>query len=108
MDAYKERKGGFGVKELFLLGLGIMATLEEETKKKIDLFVKKGAEKEEKGRQCIQDLKDREEAKNLEARIERALKRMVDIAGIATKEDVRRLEKKLSELITRVEEKGGA
>lgn len=108
MDAYKEKEEGFGVKELFLLGLGLMATLEEETKKNIDLFVKKGAEKEEKGRQYIQDLRGKEEAKNLEARIERALKRMVDIAGIATKEDVHLLEKKLSELMTKVEEKGGA
>jgi len=108
MDAYKEKEGGFGIKELFLLGLGLMATLEEETKKKMDLFVKKGAEKEEKGRQYIQDLRGKEEAKNLEVRIERALKRMVDIAGIATKEDVHRLEKKLSELMTKVEEKGGA
>ncbi len=108
MDAYKEKEEGFGIKELFLLGLGLMATLEEETKKKMDLLVKKGAEKEEKGRQYIQDIKGKEEAKNLEARIERALKRMVDIAGLATKEDVRRMEKKIVELMTKVEEKGGA
>jgi len=102
MEAYKEKRGEFGVRELFLLGLGVMATLEEETKKKVDLFVKKGAEKEESSLRYLQDLKGREEAKNLEARIGRALKRMVDIADIATKEDIRRLEKRLSELMASV------
>ncbi len=108
MDAYKEKEEGFGIKELFLLGVGLMATLEEETKRKMDYLVKKGSEKEEKGRKYIQELKGKEEAKNVEARVERALKRMVDMAGIATKEDVRRLEKKLAESMAKVERQGGA
>ncbi len=107
MESNKGKEEGFGLKELFLLGLGFMATLEEETKKTVDQLVKKGAERQEKGRKYIRDLKEREESKRMEARLEEALKKVVEIAGLATKEDIHRLEKRITETFGPKEEKGG-
>ncbi|GEM_PF-1672149 len=108
MAAQNSREEGLGLKDLFLLGLGLLATLEEETKKKVDQLVKKGAEKEAEGKGYLRDLKEKEGVKSFEARMEKNLKRLVELAGLATREDVRRLERRLAELSSRLEEKGGS
>ncbi len=108
MAGQKDREEGFGLREMFLLGLGLLASLEEETRKRVDHLVQKGAEKEAEGKEYLRELKDREGVKSLEARLERNLKRLVELAGLATREDIRRLERRLVELCDRLEDKGGA
>ena len=108
MTTQGDRKKGFGFREAFLLGLGLLATFEEETRKRVDQLVKKGAEKEEERKSYLRDLKDKEGVKNFEARLEKNLKRLAELAGLATKEDIRRLERRLADISAKLEEKGGA
>ncbi len=108
MTTQRDREEGFGLREAFLLGLGLLATLEEETRKKVDQLVKKGAEKEGKGKDYLNELKEREGVRSFEAKLERNLKRLVELAGLATKEDIRRLERRLADMFAKLEEKGGS
>ncbi|RLD96419.1 MAG: hypothetical protein DRI93_00990 [Aquificota bacterium] len=108
MTTQGDREEGFGFREAFLLGLGLLATFEEETRKRVDQLVKKGAEKEEEGKSYLRDLKDREGVKSFEARLEKNLKRLAELAGLATKEDIRRLERRLADISAKLEEKGGS
>ncbi len=82
--------------------------MEEETKKKVDYLVQKGAEKEAEGKEYLKDLKAKEGLRDFEARLEKNLKKLVELAGLATKEDIRRLERRMSELMSKLEDKGGA
>ena len=108
MAPREEEREGFGLKEVFLLGLGLLATLEEETKKRVDYLVRKGTEKEAEGKEYLKDLKAREGLKEFEARLEKNLRRLAEMAGLATRDDIRRLERRLADIAARLEEQGGA
>ncbi len=108
MATREGEKEGFGLREMFLLGLGLLATLEEETRKRVDYLVQKGTEKEAEGREYLRDLKSKEGLKEFEARLEKNLRKLAGLAGLATREDIHRLERRLAEIYAKLEERSGS
>lgn len=104
MKETKDREEGFSLRDLFIMGLGLMALAEEEAKKGVDVLLKKGGEKESQGKKYISELKEREKVREWEKRFERSLAMVAERLNLPTKSDIANLEKKIEELNKRVQQ----
>lgn len=91
-------------KKLGLVGIGLAMLTKEKTEKLIDDLVKKGELSRKEGDAMVKDLVKKSEAQReeLENRIDAEVKKTLDKAGVATKKDIARLEKKIDNLENKI------
>jgi len=99
-----DKKEAFGLKDLFLIGLGILALAEEEAKKGVDVLLKKGEEKSKRSKKYVNELKEKEKVKEWEKKIEDSMERVARMLNLPTKKDIASLEKKIQELTEKIKE----
>ncbi len=88
------------LRKLALLGIGIAALTREKAEQLADELVQKGEISEDESKEFIKDLMKRSEQQRgeLEKKIEAEVKKAAGRLNLATKEDMKRLEKKIAAL----------
>ncbi len=88
------------LKELVDLGVGLLIMTQEQAEKAVYRLVQKGKLGEKESKVFMRALikKGRAESKHLKREVSRIAKDAVNGLNLATKEDVRRLEKEISRL----------
>ena len=89
------------LKKVLLTGVGVAVMTKDKIEELAQEMVKTGQMTQEEGKKFVNDLiKESEEArKNLESQIEKTVKTQVDTVGLATREDIRRLEEKIEKIM---------
>lgn len=88
------------LKELIDLGAGVVALTQEKAEKIVKELVKKGKIGEKESKAFIRRLvkKGAQESKNLKAEVAKIAREVVNHLNLATKDEVRRLEREIAEL----------
>lgn len=88
------------LKELIDLGLGIAALTQEKAEKIVKELVKKGKIGEQESKAFIRQLvkKGEQESKHLKAEVVKIAREVVNTLNLATKDEVRRLEREIAAL----------
>jgi len=91
------------VKEVMDLGLGIMVLTREKTEKIVDELVKRGKLKKNEGKGLVEELikRGRAEQKDFEKRLSKIISQAYSKLDIATKDDVKKLEKEIKKIKAR-------
>ncbi len=88
------------IRKIGLLGIGIVALTREKAEELANDLVKKGELTQDEGKALVKDLlkKSEEQGKELTKRIDREVKKTLKGINVASREDVRRLEKRIDKL----------
>jgi len=94
------------LRKLGLIGIGVLAITEEKIKQTVDELIEKGEMNREEGKSLVQELltEKKKQMQELGDRISEDVQNAVDRSKIATKDDVARLEEKITGLETAVKE----
>lgn len=82
------------MKKTVLTGIGLAAMTKDKVEQSVRDLIKKGALTEKEGKELVSDLLDKSEQakKDLELKIESNVQKILGKMGVATKEDIARLE----------------
>lgn len=88
------------IKKSLLLGLGAITVTKEKVEEIVDELIKKGELAKDERSKAIQDLlnKGKEQEKILSAKISEEVQKAINKIGLATKDDLAKLEKKIQNL----------
>lgn len=88
------------LKKGMALGLGLAVTSKEQAEKLIDELVKKGELTRQESSEFMDDLlkKGKESQKDIDEKIQKRFNQLFDDLHVATKEDVKALEKRVNQL----------
>ncbi len=88
------------VRKMVLLGMGIAALTREKAEQLADELVEKGEISEAESRDFVKDMMDRSEQHRtaIEKKVESEMKKAAAKLNLATKDDLKRLEKKIAAL----------
>jgi len=94
------------LRKLGLIGIGVLAITEEKIRQTVDELIEKGEMNREEGKSLVQELltEKKKQMQELGDRISEDVQNAVDRSKIATKDDVARLEEKITGLETAVKE----
>ena len=94
------------LRKLGLIGIGVLAITEEKIKQTVDELIEKGEMNREEGKSLVQELltEKKKQMQELGDRISADVQNAVDRSKIATKDDVARLEEKITGLEKAVKE----
>ena len=87
------------------LGLGAISLTYEKAKSFVDELVKRGEMSEEEGSKLINEILDKakEQEKTIIEKINVEIRKVIDSLGVASKEDVAKLERRIEELSKKIE-----
>lgn len=88
------------IKRGLFLGIGLVAASREQVEKIVDDMVKKGEISSAESKELVNDLisKGEEEQNRLSKIVKGQIREVIDDLNIATKEDIKKLEKRLETL----------
>jgi poly(hydroxyalkanoate) granule-associated protein len=88
-----------------LLGLGALSLTHEKAKSFVDEMVKRGEVTKDEGVKLVEEILDRakEQERRINEKISDEIRKAIDSLGVASKEDVARLEKRIEELGKKIE-----
>ena len=88
-----------------LLGLGALSLTHEKAKAFVDEMVKRGEVTREEGGRLVDEILDKvkEQEKAITEKISVEIRKAIDSLGVASKEDVARLEKRIEDLSKKLE-----
>ncbi len=94
------------LRKLGLIGIGVLAITEEKIRQTVDELIEKGEMNREEGKSLVQELltEKKKQMQELGDRISEDVQNAVDRSKLATKDDVARLEEKISGLEKAVKE----
>jgi len=94
------------LRKLGLIGIGVLAITQEKIKQTVDELIEKGEMNREEGKSLVQELltEKKKQMQELGDRISEDVQNAVDRSKLATKDDVARLEEKITGLETAVKE----
>lgn len=89
--------------KLMLAGLGAMSMTKEKAEEIFDEYVEKGKAKKEERSGFVKDLVDRAEKskKDMEKLISEQLDKALEKQPLATKDDIKRIEAKLDQMLSK-------
>ena len=93
------------IKRGVMLGLGAISLTHEKAKAFVDELVKRGEVGKDEGGKLVSEILDRakEQEKAVTDKINAEIRKVIDSLGVASKEDVRKLQKRIEELSKRIE-----
>ncbi len=94
------------LRKLGLIGIGVLAITEEKIRQTVDELIEKGEMNREEGKSLVQELltEKKKQMQELGDRISEDVQNTIDRSKLATKDDVARLEEKISGLEKAVKE----
>ena len=94
------------LRKLGLIGIGVLAITEEKIRQTVDELIEKGEMNREEGKSLVQELltEKKKQMQELGDRISEDVQNAVDRSKLATKDDVARLEEKITGLETAIKE----
>ena len=94
------------LRKLGLIGIGVLAITEEMIRQTVDELIEKGEMNREEGKSLVQELltEKKKQMQELGDRISEDVQNAVDRSKLATKDDVARLEEKITGLETAIKE----
>lgn len=97
------------LRRLTAAGIGLAWLTKEKAEAFVQELVRQGEMSREEGRELLEELLRRAEMEKdeLQRRIDAEVRRMMKSAGVATREDVRRLEERLERLEARLDRLAG-
>ena len=87
------------------LGLGAISLTYEKAKSFVDELVKRGEMSEEEGSKLINEILDKakEQEKTITEKVNVEIRKVIDSLGVASKEDVAKLQMRIEELSKKIE-----
>ncbi len=88
-----------------LLGLGALSLTQEKAKSFVDEMVKRGEVTKDEGVKLVEEILDRakEQERRINEKINVEIRKAIDSLGVASKEDIASLEKRIEELGKKIE-----
>jgi len=93
------------IRKAVMLGLGAISLTHEKAKSFVDEMVKRGEVTKDEGVKLVEEILDRakEQESRINEKINVEIRKAIDSLGVASKEDVARLEKRIEELGKKIE-----
>ncbi len=97
------------LRKLGLIGIGVLAITEEKIRQTVDELIEKGEMNREEGKSLVQELltEKKKQMQELGDTISDSVQNSIDRSKITTKDDVARMEDKITELEKTVRELAG-
>ena len=88
-----------------LLGLGAISLTQEKAKAFVDELVQRGEVTKDEGGKLVNEMLDKakEQEKTITEKINVEIRKVIDSLGVASKEDVAKLERRIEELSKKIE-----
>ena len=92
------------IKDIFLAGLGVASITKEKAEKLMDEMVKRGGVKDKEAKGYIDDLLERgkKEREEFRGNVSKEVQKVMDKLGLATKDDVAKIMKRIEKLEKKV------